>query len=81
MARTDAHADIIVIGLGAAGSAVLYQLARRGVRVLGIDCYAPPHTYGSSHGETRITRQAVGEGGHYVPLVLRSHESRTSGGI
>jgi len=28
---------------------------------------------GSSHGETRITRQAVGEGRDYVPLVVDSH--------
>jgi sarcosine oxidase len=66
--------DIAVIGLGAMGAAALYQLARRNVRVLGIDRFAPPHTLGSSHGETRITRQAVGEGAAYAPLVLRSHE-------
>lgn len=67
-------ADVIVVGLGAMGSASLYQLARRGARVIGIDRYGPPHIYGSSHGETRITRQAIGEGGTYVPLVLRSHQ-------
>ena len=66
--------DTIVIGLGAVGSACLYQLSKRGQRVLGLDRYAPPHTYGSSHGETRITRQAIGEGEAYVPLVTRSHE-------
>ncbi len=66
--------DTIVIGLGAVGSACLYQLAKHGQRVLGLDRYAPPHTYGSSHGETRITRQAIGEGEAYVPLVTRSHE-------
>ncbi len=67
-------ADVIVVGLGAMGAAALHQLARRGVRVLGLDRYAPPHDRGSSHGETRITRQAIGEGEVYVPLVLRSHE-------
>jgi sarcosine oxidase len=66
-------ADIAVIGLGAAGSAVLYQLARRGVRVVGIDRFHPPHTLGSSHGESRITRLSVGEGPAYAPLVRRSH--------
>jgi len=65
--------DFAVIGLGAMGSAALYQLARRGASAVGIDRYAPPHTLGSSHGETRITRQAVGEGAAYVPLVLASH--------
>ncbi len=67
-------ADVAVIGLGAMGAAALYQLARRGVAVVGIDRFAPPHDQGSSHGETRITRQAVGEGAAYAPLVLRSHE-------
>lgn len=67
-------AEVIVVGLGAMGSASLYQLARRGARVIGIDRHEPPHIYGSSHGETRITRQAIGEGVAYVPLVLRSHQ-------
>jgi len=66
--------DTIVVGLGAMGSATLYQLAKRGNKVLGIDQFAPPHMVGSSHGDTRITRQAIGEGEQYVPLVLRSNE-------
>ena len=56
------------------GSASLYQLARRGAKVIGIDRFSPPHIYGSTHGETRITRQAIGEGQAYVPFVLRSHQ-------
>jgi sarcosine oxidase len=66
--------DTIVIGLGAMGSACVYQLAKRGTKVLGIDQFSPPHQMGSSHGDTRITRQAIGEGEEYVPLALRSHE-------
>ena len=66
--------DTVVIGLGAMGAATLLQLARRGQRVLGIDRWDPPHAWGSTHGDTRITRQAIGEGEEYVPLVLRSHE-------
>jgi sarcosine oxidase len=66
--------DAIVVGLGAMGSAATYQLAKAGASVLGIDRYDPPHDRGSSHGETRITRLAIGEGAHYVPLVKRSHE-------
>jgi sarcosine oxidase len=66
--------DAIVIGLGAMGSAALYQLAKAGASVLGIDRYSPPHTLGSTHGDTRITRLAIGEGAEYVPLVKRSHE-------
>lgn len=65
--------DVAVVGLGAVGSSVLYQLARRGVRAIGIDRFSPPHDHGSSHGESRITRQAIGEGEAYVPLVLRSN--------
>lgn len=68
------HFDVIVVGLGAAGSSAVYQLARRGSKVLGIDQYEPPHTLGSTHGDTRITRQAIGEGDHYTPLSLRSYE-------
>jgi sarcosine oxidase len=64
----------IVIGLGAVGSAAAYQLSKRGIKVLGIDQFSPPHKLGSSHGDTRITRQAIGEGEEYVPLVLRSYE-------
>ena len=67
------HFDVIVVGLGAMGAAALYQLSQRGVRVLGIDQFAPPHDQGSSHGDSRITRLAVGEGDEYVPLVQRSH--------
>lgn len=66
--------DVIVVGLGAMGSAALYQLAQKGAQVLGIDQYTPPHNLGSTHGDSRITRQAVGEGEQYVPLALRSYE-------
>jgi len=68
------HYDSIVIGLGAMGSASIYQLAKKNQHVLGIDQFTPPHVYGSSHGETRITRQAIAEGKAYVPLVLRANE-------
>lgn len=68
------NGDVIVIGLGAMGSAACYQLAKRGAKVIGIDRYSPPHTLGSTRGDTRITRQAIGEGEHFVPFALRSHE-------
>ncbi|HYC37862.1 MAG TPA: N-methyl-L-tryptophan oxidase [Usitatibacter sp.] len=71
---TRASFDAIVVGLGAAGSATAWQLTRRGARVLGIDRFHPPHAFGSSHGDSRITRKAIGEGAAYVPLVLRSYE-------
>jgi sarcosine oxidase len=64
----------IVLGLGAMGSAAVHHLAKGGNRVLGLDRFSPPHARGSSHGESRITRLAIGEGEHFTPLVLRSHE-------
>jgi sarcosine oxidase len=66
--------DVVVVGLGAMGAATLYQLAKAGAKAIGIDRYAPPHDQGSSHGDTRITRLAVGEGAEYVPLVRRSQQ-------
>lgn len=66
---------VLVLGLGAVGSAVAYQLSRRNVDFIGLEQQpAPPYARGSSVGETRITRIAVGEGADYVPLVRRSHE-------
>ena len=67
------HADVIVVGLGAMGSATAHRLALRGASVLAFDQYRPPHPLGSTHGDTRITRLAIGEGLDYVPLVGRSH--------
>jgi sarcosine oxidase len=66
--------DVIVLGLGGIGSAVLYHLAARGTKVLGIDRFPPGHDRGSSHGQTRIIRQAYFEHPDYVPLVLRSYQ-------
>lgn len=68
------HVRTIVVGLGAMGSATVYQLAKRGEPVLGIDQFAPPHPHGSTHGETRVTRRAIGEGEYYSPFAIRSHE-------
>lgn len=67
-------ADVLVVGLGALGAATVHQAATRGLRVIGIDRYHPPHRLGSTHAETRITRLAVGEGPQYLPTVRRSHE-------
>ena len=60
--------------MGAMGAATAYQLARKGNRVLCIDRYSPPHVYGSTHGDTRITRLGIGEGTQYTPLAMRSHQ-------
>ena len=65
--------DAIVIGLGAMGSAALRALSRRGWRLLGIDRFTPPHDRGSSHGASRIIREAYFEHPSYVPLVRRAY--------
>jgi sarcosine oxidase len=70
MSRTT---DVIVVGLGVMGSAALYHLAQRGERVLGFDRFAPPHTLGSTHGLSRIIREAYYEHPRYVPLVQRAY--------
>ncbi|MDX7950807.1 N-methyl-L-tryptophan oxidase [Lichenihabitans sp. Uapishka_5] len=67
-----ARYDVALVGLGAMGSATLYQLAKRGAKVIGLDRYEPPHDLGSSHGESRITRVGVGEGRSYVPFAQAS---------
>ena len=65
--------DVIVLGAGGVGNAALYELARRGVRAVGIDRYSPPHDRGSSHGQTRVIRQAYFEHTDYVPLLKASY--------
>jgi len=66
-------ADVIVWGLGGMGSAVAWRLARTGARVLGFDQFGPAHDRGSSHGETRIIRQAYFEHPDYVPLLQTAY--------
>lgn len=66
--------DVAVVGLGAMGSSALYHLAKRGVKAVGFDRHHPPHDLGSSHGRTRVIRQAYYEHPDYVPLVLRAYE-------
>jgi sarcosine oxidase len=66
--------DAIVLGVGGVGSAALYHLAQLGARVLGLDRFTPGHDRGSSHGKTRLIRQAYFEHPDYVPLVQRAFE-------
>ena len=65
--------DVIVVGLGAMGSATLFHLARRGARVLGLEQFGRGHDRGSSHGDSRIIRETYFEHPLYVPLVQRAH--------
>ncbi len=66
--------DVIVLGLGGFGSAAAYHAARRGATVLGLEQFTPAHDRGSSHGETRIIRQAYFEHPDYVPLLTRAYQ-------
>ena len=56
------------------GSAAAYHLAARGQRVLGVDRFPPAHDQGSSHGASRVIRQAYFEDPAYVPLLLRAYQ-------
>ncbi len=74
MAARATHYDVIVIGVGGMGSATVYELAKRGKKVLGLEQFDIPHTMGSSHGITRIIRMAYFEDPSYIPLLRRAYE-------
>ena len=65
--------DVVVVGLGAMGSAAVWHLARRGQRVVGLDRFVPGHERGSSHGASRIIRLGYFEHPAYVPLLRRAY--------
>lgn len=65
--------DVGIVGLGAMGSMAALELARRGQRVIGFDRFRPPHELGSSHGKSRIIREAYFEHPQYVPFVQRAY--------
>ncbi|MEZ4268124.1 MAG: N-methyl-L-tryptophan oxidase [Myxococcota bacterium] len=68
----DSVADVVVVGVGGVGSAALWRLAARGVRVVGVDRFVPGHAFGSSHGQTRVYRKAYFEHPDYVPLATHA---------
>jgi sarcosine oxidase len=74
----------VVVGLGGIGSAAAYHLASRGETVLGLDPRPAGHRAGSSHGPTRLVRQAYFEDARYVPLAARAwrlwHELEAASG-
>ncbi len=67
------HYDAIVLGTGGVGSAALYHFARQGLRVVGLDRFPTAHQFGSSHGQTRLIRQAYFEHSDYVPMLKRAY--------
>lgn len=66
--------DVVVLGVGAAGSAATYHLAKRGASVLGLDQFGVPNNQGSSRGLTRVINPAVREKPQYVQIIQRSVE-------
>jgi sarcosine oxidase len=66
--------DVAIAGLGGIGSAIAAHCAARGASVIGVEQFGPAHDRGSSHGQSRMIRQAYFEDAAYVPLVLRSYE-------
>ncbi len=67
--------DVAVIGIGGVGSAAVAHLAKSGAKVIGLDRFSPPHTSGSSHGQTRVIRMAYFEHPDYVPLLRQAYRS------
>ncbi|MBI1327420.1 MAG: N-methyl-L-tryptophan oxidase [Alphaproteobacteria bacterium] len=70
--------DLAIVGIGSHGSAALHRAAQEGLKVIGIDRFDPPHTRGSHHGDTRITREAQFEGDHLVKIVQAGNKWRES---
>jgi len=66
--------DVIVVGVGAVGSATCHQLAKRGLRVLGLEQFSVPHNMGGSHGNSRQTKIAPYIGSEYEPIITRAYE-------
>jgi sarcosine oxidase len=58
--------DVIVLGLGALGSAAAYWSAKRGARVLGLEQFELGHARGSSHDRSRIIRLS-----YFTPAYVR----------
>lgn len=71
---TDSY-DVCVLGLGVIGAATTLELARRGVRVVGLERFGLPHERGSSGGPNRLIRKAYFEHDDYVPLLHRAYEA------
>ena len=58
--------DAVVVGLGGLGSATSWQLARRGVDVVGLEQFELGHVRGASHDSSRILRRS-----YHTPAYVR----------
>ncbi len=68
------EADVVVVGAGSVGSMASWQLASRGLRVIGIDRFSIPGPFSAYAGESRIFRKVYVEGGHYTPILQRAED-------
>jgi sarcosine oxidase len=68
------EADVVVIGVGSVGSMASWQLAARGLRVVGVDRFMIPGPFSAYAGESRVFRMVYAEGGHYTPLLKRARD-------
>src|SRR6201995_5325181 len=73
-AVTVVDADVVVIGVGSVGSMASWQLAPRGLRVVGVDRFPVPGPFSAYAGESRVFRMVYAEGGHYTPLLKRARD-------
>ncbi|MGW9415632.1 N-methyl-L-tryptophan oxidase [Arthrobacter cupressi] len=71
---TALEADVVIVGVGSVGSLASWQLASRGLRVIGIDRFSIPGPFSAYAGESRIFRKVYAEGGHYTPVLQRSQD-------
>lgn len=71
---TALETDVVVVGVGSVGSMACWQLASRGLRVIGIDRFSIPGPFSAYAGESRIFRKIYAEGGHYTPILQRSQD-------
>jgi sarcosine oxidase len=69
----EAHADVAIVGLGVIGLSTALALARRGLRVVGIDRFGSGHPATSSTGPSRSIRLAY-EQPIYVELAREAVE-------
>lgn len=70
------EAGVLVIGTGSVGSMAGWQLAQRGLHVVGIDRFGIPGPFSAYARESRVFRMVYAEGGHYTPLLRRARDLR-----
>ncbi len=65
--------DVTIIGCGIMGASCAWRLSKSGLKVAAIDQFQMGHSHGSSHGQTRMIRQAYFEHPNYVPLLMKAY--------